>query len=181
MIFDLFKCEFLFIVKTSFFIWLLLIFQKYLFMFSYFFDKLFDFFFILIMFRRFIKLIIVWIFVIEVWSDVFPNMFVNCINKYCTFIFVLFLILLSYKFFVCFLCYKRFVTFNFINQRLFLENIDMGTVVYVMLQGRFIDVVFLLLMNADIDIFHHSVHIPSVISTLNSFIFCSFDEIYSIE
>jgi len=115
MIFDLFKCEFLFIVKTSFVIRLLLIFQKYLFMFSYFFDKLFDFFFILIMFRRFIKLIIVWIFVIEVWSDVFPNMFVNCINKYCTFIFVLFLILLSYKFFISFLCYKRFVTFYFIN------------------------------------------------------------------
>ena len=115
MIFDLFKCEFLFIVKTSFFIWLLLIFHKYLFMFSYFFDKFFDFFFIIIMFRWFIKLIIVWIFVLEVWSDVFPNMFVNCIYKYCTFIFVSLLVFLSYKFFVCFLCYKRFVTFNFIN------------------------------------------------------------------
>ena len=115
MSFDLFKSKFLFIVKTSFVLWLLLIFQKYLFMISNFLDKLFDFIFILIVFRRFIKLIIVWIFVIEIWSDVFPNMFIYCIYKYCTFIFVSFLVFLCYKFFLSFLCYEWFITFNFIN------------------------------------------------------------------
>ena len=115
MPFNIFKSKFLFLVKTSFVIWLLLIFQKYLFMFSYFFDKLLDFFFILIMFRRFIKLIIVWISVIEIWSDVFSNMFVYCIYKYCTFIFKSFLVFLSYKFFLSFVCYKRFVTIDFID------------------------------------------------------------------
>ena len=115
MPFNIFKSKFLFLVKTSFVIWFLLIFQKYLFMFSYFFDKLFDFFFILIMFRRFIKLIIVWISVIEIWSDVFSNMFVYCIYKYRTFIFKSFLVFLSYKFFLSFVCYKRFVTIDFID------------------------------------------------------------------